>query len=107
MTIARTIRPTVIVAGTVQAVQARTKRESAEVYRHDVTMLQDNGAQVSVQVWDRTGVALPALLAPWAVVCSVEESREFGANLSVESLVTEDQLDRIHSGIAALAGSAK
>lgn len=103
MTIARTIRPTVIVAGTVQGVQPRTKRDSSEVYRHDVTMLQENGAQVAVEVWDRAGVELPQVLAPWAVVCSVSESRDFGASLSVESLVTENELDRIHSGLAVAA----
>lgn len=98
MAIAKPKRPTVIVSGTVQDIAQRTKRETGEVYRHDVTVQTEDGSLLSVEYWQRNEfVPLPQVLAFVALVVEVSESREYGASLGFVRDLTEGDLDLLHS----------
>ena len=107
MAIAKPKRPTLIVAGIVQSVAARTSNKTGEVFRHDVTVEAPDGGNLAYEVWERpdTVTVLPAVLSAVAVVAEVSESQQYGASLSYVRDVTADDLDRLASAAGLLAGS--
>lgn len=100
MAIARPKRPEVIVSGTVQRVAPRTKKDSADVFRHDVELTTETGANLSVEFWNRDEyVPLPQVHDFVALVVEVSESQQYGASLGYVRDVTANDLDLIHSRI--------
>ena len=113
MAITRPTRPELIVSGVATAVVERRKYDDAakkytsEVTGFEVTISQPNGAQLAVRFnYDANGdlpARVPAVLHPVHVVCALNESREYGASLTVARELVEDDLDRIHSALSAPA----
>jgi hypothetical protein len=102
------VRPTVVVQGTVQSVQTRAKKDSGEVYKHDVTVLTSSGGQTTVEFWERQGQpspALPDVLERVALVVEISPPNgNFGASFGFSRYVTDNDLDLIVSSAPALAG---
>lgn len=102
MGIARTVRPMVIIAGTVDSTRELRKKADGTVYGHDVTLRQENGAAAAFRVYlnDQKPVQIPQVSSFVAVEASVEESREYGTSLNFEGWAF-DALDRISSNLQA------
>lgn len=102
------VRPTVVVQGVAQAVQTRAKKDSGEVYKHDVTVLTPSGGQTTVEFWERAGQPSPVLPNPLDRVALVVEiappNGNFGASFGFVRYVSENDLDLIVSSSPALAG---
>lgn len=100
MGIARSVRPTVLVAGGVVRVKDLLRKADKARYGTEIVIAQDSGAQVAVTVYDSAGLhALPAVGEFFVAECSVEESRDFGASLSYETNGV-NLLDQIHSALS-------
>ncbi len=87
MAISRAVRPTVLVVGSVVRLRELRRKADKSVYGGEVTLQQDSGAQIAVTVYardDGSTPVVPPIGSFWAVECSVEESREFGASLNYE-----------------------
>jgi len=108
MAITRPVRPELVVAGTVAAVNPRrvfdedTRRYTDEVNGYEVIVQQDGGAQLGVRY--SLEDALPELLSRIAVITDVSESRQYGASLIFQRNATADDLDRIASALLVGAG---
>lgn len=88
MAISKAIRPSVIVFGVVSRINPRRRNADNVVYAHEVFIVQTSGAQAAVTVYvrdDASSVQLPIIGELWAVECTVEESRDFGASLIYEA----------------------
>lgn len=114
MAITRPTRPELIVSGVATAVIPRrryddtAKKYTDETTGFEVTVSQENGAQLAVRFNYDTDhnlpARVPAVLDPIHVVAALNESREYGASLTVVRELIEDDLDRIHSALAVPAG---
>lgn len=103
MAIARTTRPTVIVAGDVVSIRERRTREDKRLFAHTVTVQQESGAQLAFDVFipqDGPAPQLPAVGYRAAVVVSVSES-SYGASLNYEHDLTDDELEQLSRSIPA------
>ncbi|WP_449280972.1 hypothetical protein [Leucobacter sp.] len=99
MAIARTVRPTVIIAGEVERTRELKRKSDQSVYAKEITIRQDAGALASITMYDRPGTPpVPQIGEFIAAECSIEESREFGASLGFERPAF-DALDRIATGL--------
>lgn len=111
MAITVTVRPSLIVSGIVVATNPRlafdpqTRQRTDEVIGFQATISQENGAQVNVRYGHDD--SMPNVLSKVAVIVDVSESREYGAGLVYQRDVTSDDLDKIHSNIAANLVAAK
>lgn len=107
--------PQVIACGIVRRVTPRAYQDSeknrdagrvGEVYAYDAT-LEHDGTEVFVRAWDGRGSSVVESLkvgqvaAIWSEV--VKGDPRFGDSLEFVALVSPDDLDRIHSGMAAAA----
>lgn len=106
MAIGRTVRPLLLVDGTVERT-APLRNKAQEVYAHEITLSQDNGAQVAFRVYnDDSGrpamTTFPSIGDYLAAEVSVSESRDWGATLAFERPAF-DRLDQIGSNLAALS----
>lgn len=105
------VRPTVIVQGTVQAIEPRAIKNgerAGEVYKTDVTLLTSSGGQTTVEYWERNGQPSPVLpnaLDRVALVVEISPPNgNFGASFGFVRVVTENDVDLIVSASPALAG---
>lgn len=99
MAIARSVRPSVLVAGEVVRVRELRRKADQTQYGTEVVVGQDSGAQIGVTVYlNKDAPAIPPLGSFWVAEAEVEESREFGASLTWAS-PGFDLLDRIHSAL--------
>jgi hypothetical protein len=106
MPIARATRPEVVVLGTVVGTRPRRTKADNRLFAYAVTLAQHDGAQLAVDLFvndDWNENDLPLVGQSWAVVASVSES-SYGASLNFERNVGADDLDRIVSAAAVLAG---
>lgn len=106
MSIGRMIRPSVIASGFVATIRERRKREDQSIYGWDVTLQQESGAQLVVQVFQRDDFKsgnLPTVGEFWPVVADVQESQQYGSTL-VYSGHAGDALDAIHSALSVPTG---
>jgi hypothetical protein len=110
MAITRPTRPELIASGILVTVTPRRRyadgKYTEEVTGYELLLSQPTGAQLAVRVAYVDGnlpIRIPDLLQPVNVVCNVNESREYGASLSVVRDVTPDDLDKIASGLPVLA----
>lgn len=102
MAIGRTIRPHILVAGTVERVRPLTKKADGALYAHEVTVTQDHGAQVAYRLYSGDRAPAAPSIGDYVVVeASLEESRDFGAFLNFERFAF-DALDRITSALSAM-----
>lgn len=107
MAIGRSKGPRVIAAGFVSRIEPRTKKDSDEVYAHDVTLDVGGGASVFVRLWDRDADYLPVVGRDWAAWAEVAVSAYNGrtdTSLNFDAAVTVDDLDRLASAMPAPAG---
>lgn len=107
MAIGRSIRPLVIVAGTVERTRelvAKKGDNAGKVYGYEVVLKLSNDAVAGFTMYSRAAeqYGVPAVGEYLAVECSVEESREYGTSLGFERPAF-DALDLIQS---KLSGSA-
>jgi hypothetical protein len=102
------VRPTVVVAGTVQKIETRAKKDSGEVYKHDVTVLTPSGGQTTVEYWERQGQPSPSLpnaLDRVALVAEISPANgNFGASFGFVREAGENDIDVIVSALPALSG---
>lgn len=106
MAIGRTIRPHILVVGTVERVRPLTKKADGALYAHEVTVTQDHGAQAAYRLYSGdTAPAAPSIGDYVVVEASLEESRDFGASLNFERFAF-DALDRITSAMSAMKPKA-
>jgi hypothetical protein len=108
MAIGRIIRPEVIVAGDVAAIQDRVSRKSGEVFKHDVIVQGANGGQVTVEYWVREGesLTLPDVGRYVALVAEAADSQTYGSSLAYARDLSAGDLDFIHSNAFAAAKAA-
>lgn len=99
MAIARSVRPSVLVAGEVARVRELRRKADNTQYGTEVVVSQDSGAQIGVTVYESAKTPIPAVGAFWVAEAEVEESRDFGASLTWAS-PGFDLLDRIHSALS-------
>lgn len=103
MAIGRTIRPHILVAGTVERVRPLTKKADGALYAHEVTVTQEHGAQAAYRLYNGDNAPAAPSIGDYVVVeASLEESRDFGASLNFERFAF-DALDQIQSNLAALS----
>lgn len=104
MAIGKSLRPTLVLDGVVQSVQALTSTKSGQVYAHRVLLQQESYAQAEYQIFERTreSFGLPAIGEYVVVECSAEDSPRFGTQLSLERPAF-DALDRMQSLLSAKA----
>ena len=106
MAISRTRRPRVLVQGAATNVREKRTKDKTRIYAYEVTIDQEDGGLLAVDVFmneetDVSGVpTVGEFVALWA---SVSESAQFGASLTYEGTVSEDDLDKLHSNLKALA----
>lgn len=108
MAMSRPARPQLPVIGFVTAVTPRqaydreNRRYTDEVIGYEVTVSQENGAQLLVRYGldDRT----PDVATRAGLIAEVNESREYGVTLAFLRPLTHDDLDRIASTVAVPAG---
>jgi hypothetical protein len=89
MAISRTIRPTVIASGFVVSVRDRNRSTAngGARYGWDVTLQQESGARLVVQVFEGNegtqlqAAQMPAMGELWAVLAEVTENAQYGASL--------------------------
>lgn len=102
------VRPTVVVAGTVQGIEPRAKKDSGDVYKHDVTVLTPSGGQTTVEFWERQGQPSPALpnaLDRVAIVVEISPPNgNFGASFGFVRYAGDNDVDLIVSSLPAVAG---
>lgn len=102
------VRPTVLVQGVVQAIQARAKKDSGEIYKTDVTVLTSSGGQTTVEFWERQGEpspVLPEALDRVALIVEISPPNgNFGASFGFVRFAGENDLDLIVSSVPAVAG---
>lgn len=108
MAIGRSKGPRLIASGEVLNVAPRTKKDSAEVYAHDVTLDSGDGASVFVRVWERDAEKIRggAVGTVWTVWCEVAVSTFNGrtdTSLNFEAEVTADDLDKMNSALSVKA----
>lgn len=102
MAIGKSLRPTLVIDGVVQKVEALVSKKSGETYAHKIHLQQENYAHAEYQIFERTREewGLPAVGEYVAVECSAEDSPRFGTQLSLERPAF-DALDRMQSTLAA------
>jgi hypothetical protein len=102
------VRPAVYIVGTVQSIATRAKKDSGEVYKHDVTVLTPSGGQTTVEFWERAGQPapeLPAVLGRVAIVAEISPPNgNFGASFGFVRFAGDNDLDLIVSSTPAHAG---
>lgn len=102
------VRPTVIVQGVVQGIEARAKKDSGEIYKHDVTVLTSSGGQTTVEFWERQGQPAPPLpdaLDRVAIIVEISPPNgNFGASFGFVRYAGDNDLDLIVSSVPAHAG---
>lgn len=106
MAISRTRRPRLLVQGVVTAVREKHTKDRSRIYAYDVTIDQEDGGLLGLDVFmneETTASAVPAVGEFVALWASLAESAQYGASLSYEGVVSEDDLDRLHSNMKALA----
>lgn len=99
MAIARSVRPSVLVAGEVARIRELRRKSDNTQYGTEVVVAQDSGAQIGVTVYDSAATAIPKVGDYWVAEADVEESRDYGASLTWSS-PGFDLLDRIHSALS-------
>jgi len=106
MGMTRPKRPQVVVVGTVQSVDPRTKKGTDEVFRFDVTVETPSMGMLSVEYWERPNNSpeLPPVAQPVVLVAEVTESAQYGASLGFVRYAGPNDLDLILSA-SGLAGA--
>lgn len=87
MAIARSVRPTVLIAGNVERTRELRRKKDQTIYGHEIVVKQREGALVGYTIYlnDEAPVRIPSPLEFVVAECSVEESRDFGTSLNWES----------------------
>lgn len=101
MAIAKTVRPDVLLYGTVDSVRELKKKpeNGGDLYGHEVTLRQPNGSAPAFTVYlsnDRQFQVGEFC----AVEVTIDESRQFGASLSYKR-AADNALDQILNGLKA------
>ncbi|MBC9928399.1 MULTISPECIES: hypothetical protein [unclassified Leucobacter] len=102
MAIARTVRPLVLIYGTVETSRELRKKpeNGGDIYATEFTVKQPGGALLSYSIYANSSAPHPKIGSFVAAECSIEESRNFGASLSYER-PGENALDLIASTLTA------
>ncbi len=101
MAIGRSIRPHVILDGTVERTRELRKKKDNSVYGHEIVLKQQHDAVAAFTIYQGNGAPpVPAVGEYVAVEASVEESRDFGTSLAFEKFAF-DALDRMHTAFNA------
>lgn len=117
MAIGVLVLPTVIASGYVTSIQDRTFRngdDAGKRYGFQVTLSQESGAQVRLNINERVGdnadnplallqAEIPSMGQFWPVLAQVSESREYGASLRYAGSPVSE-LDKAHSALVATKG---
>lgn len=104
MAITRAVRPQVIVTGVVVNTNPRrkyddeAKRYTDEVVGYEGIVATESGGQVGVRY--SSEFAPPRPLENIAIVVEIGESREYGAVFYFVRDLSDNDLDKIHSGLA-------
>lgn len=108
MAIGVPVKPSLMVTGQVigttprRAYDQATQRRTDEVIGYEVTLQQDNGAQVKIRYsTDDAEVRVGQFVAAYV---DIQESREYGAFAVFVRNVLTDDLDRINSALSVPAG---
>jgi len=94
------------VQGVATNVREKRTKDKTRVYAYDVTVDQEEGGLLAVDVFvndDFAASDLPTVGEFVALWASVAESQQFGASLTYEGAVTVDDLDRINSALSVPA----
>lgn len=101
------VRPTVIVQGVVQGIEPRAKKDTGDIYKHDVTILTSSGGQTTVEFWERQGQPSPVLpnaLDRVAIVVEISPPNgNFGASFGFVRYAGDNDVDLIVSSLPAAA----
>jgi hypothetical protein len=105
------VRPTVVVAGTVQGIEPRaikTGERAGVIYKTDVTVLTPSGGQTTVEFWERDGQPSPVLpnaLDRVALVVEISPPNgNFGASFGFVRYAGDNDVDLIVSSLPVAAG---
>lgn len=95
MAIGRSIRPHVVLAGTVERTRELRKKSDQSVYGNEVTVKQEHGANAAFTIYlNKDSPSVPSVGEYVAIEASVEESRDFGTSLAFEKFAF-DALDKM------------
>lgn len=92
-----------MVNGIVTSVREKHTKDRTRVYAYDVTVDQEQGSLLAVDMFVNDSFeasTLPSIGEVWSAWVSVAESQQYGASLTYEDRVSADDLDRIHSAFA-------